>query len=208
MKVLDLLSGMKGWGQPWEEAGHEVIYLDIRPDLNPTIVADIMEVEPTDIIPWQPDVILASPPCKKFSIARINRNWTEDNQPRTPEVQAALDLVYRTRYWIETLNPKFFVIENPRGKLRKLDVLADLDLRTVTYCQYGEDRMKPTDLWGGFPPSLILRPMCKNGDTCHVSAPRGSETGTQGRPWEEVTKVPAELSNAVRIAAEKDFWEK
>ena len=25
------------------------------------------------------------------------------------------------------------------------------------------------------------KPMCKNGDPCHVSAPRGSKTGTQGR---------------------------
>jgi hypothetical protein len=39
---------------------------------------------------------------------------------------------------------------------------------------------KPTDLWGGFPPSLILKAPCKNGDPCHVAAPRGSSTGIQG----------------------------
>ena len=41
--------------------------------------------------------------------------------------------------------------------------------------------MKPTDLWGGFPKSLRLHPRCHNGDSCHVAAPRGSQTGTQGR---------------------------
>ena len=41
--------------------------------------------------------------------------------------------------------------------------------------------MKPTDLWGGFPPSLVLPPPCKNGAPCHVSAARGSVTGIQGR---------------------------
>ena len=50
---------------------------------------------------------------------------------------------------------------------------------TVTYCQYGDERMKPTDIWTNaewWKP----RPMCKNGMPCHVAAPRGSKTGTQG----------------------------
>ena len=39
--------------------------------------------------------------------------------------------------------------------------------------------MKPTDIWtNDF--DWIPRPMCKNGDKCHESAPRGSKTGTQG----------------------------
>ena len=39
--------------------------------------------------------------------------------------------------------------------------------------------MKPTDIWTNF---IEWKPkqMCKNGDDCHVSAPRGSKTGTQG----------------------------
>ena len=56
---------------------------------------------------------------------------------------------------------------------------------TVTYCKYETDkpvserRMKPTDIWSNHPnPNFI--PMCKNGDPCHASAPRGSRTGTQG----------------------------
>ena len=39
--------------------------------------------------------------------------------------------------------------------------------------------MKPTDIWTNaewWKP----RPVCKNGMPCHVSAPRGSKTGTQG----------------------------
>ena len=39
--------------------------------------------------------------------------------------------------------------------------------------------MKPTDIWTN-DSRWLPRPMCKNGDTCHVSAPRGSSTGTQG----------------------------
>jgi len=39
--------------------------------------------------------------------------------------------------------------------------------------------MKPTDIWTNHQNSCF-KPMCKNGDPCHESAPRGSRTGTQG----------------------------
>ena len=60
-----------------------------------------------------------------------------------------------------------------------MDFMQDLPRYTVTYCQYGDKRMKPTDIWTNHPNPNFL-PMCKNGDKCHESAPRGSRTGTQG----------------------------
>ena len=39
--------------------------------------------------------------------------------------------------------------------------------------------MKPTDIWNNCP-TWLPKPACQNGDKCHVSAPRGSRTGTQG----------------------------
>lgn len=39
--------------------------------------------------------------------------------------------------------------------------------------------MKPTDIWTNHP-NPDFKPICKNGDTCHEAAPRGSRTGTQG----------------------------
>lgn len=42
-----------------------------------------------------------------------------------------------------------------------------------------KERMKPTDIWTNHP-NPSFKPMCKNGDSCHVAAPRGSRTGTQG----------------------------
>jgi len=54
-----------------------------------------------------------------------------------------------------------------------------LTRHTVTYCQYGDTRMKPTDIWTNHP-TWVPKPMCKNGAPCHIAAPRGSKTGTQG----------------------------
>jgi hypothetical protein len=39
--------------------------------------------------------------------------------------------------------------------------------------------MKPTDIWTNSR-SWEEKPICKNGSPCHESAPRGSNTGTQG----------------------------
>lgn len=49
---------------------------------------------------------------------------------------------------------------------------------TVTYCQYGDFRQKPTDIWTNHPDPQF-KPMCKRGAPCHMSAPRGSKSGTQ-----------------------------
>jgi hypothetical protein len=90
--------------------------------------------------------------------------------------------------------------------LRKLPVVSDLPRVTVTYCRYGDDRMKPTDLWGRFPEGWQPREMCKNGQPCHESAPRGAKTGTQGRRGAtERAMVPYELSEELaRVVSEEE----
>lgn len=57
--------------------------------------------------------------------------------------------------------------------------MQELPRYTVTYCQYGDMRMKPTDIWTNHPDPKF-KPMCHNGDSCHTAAPRGAKTGTQG----------------------------
>ena len=60
-----------------------------------------------------------------------------------------------------------------------MNFMRELPRFTVTYCQYGDTRMKPTDIWTNHPDPKF-KPMCKNGDSCHERAPRGAKTGTQG----------------------------
>ena len=183
MRVLDLYSGFGGWGQAFSDAGHEVVTVDFEPMFNPTIVGDINLMTASEVPgPW--DAVLASPPCQKFSVTTIFRHWNKPGKiyvPKTEEATFALRLVQSTLRLIEEVKPRFWIMENPRGLLRKLPVMVPYERRTVTYCQYGDTRMKPTDLWGRFPTSLRLEPPCHNGDSCHIAAPRGSQTGTQGR---------------------------
>ena len=52
---------------------------------------------------------------------------------------------------IEELQPTYYFIENPRGGMKKNGFHARFKRYTVTYCQYGDTRMKPTDIWTNDP---------------------------------------------------------
>ena len=131
----------------------------------------------------RPDVIWASPDCTTYSIAAISHHRKQEadgNLAPVSEYAKFCDYVnVHVLNLIQELDPKYWFIENPRGGLRKMRFMRGLPRYTVTYCQYGDTRMKPTDIWTNHPDPRF-KPMCHNGDPCHVSAPRGAKTGTQG----------------------------
>jgi hypothetical protein len=202
LKVLDLFAGLRGWSDPFKARGHETFSVDFDKKFDVDLHMDITKMLP-DALPWKPDIVLASPPCETFSMMSVGTHWTHDHQPKSDKARMTLGILDRTFALITMLDPHFFVIENPRAKLRKMPHMRFLQRRTVTYCQFGENRMKPTDLWGRFPPTFSPPPMCKNRMPCHVAAPRGSRTGTQGMDKAESAKIPAALSLAVCLAAEE-----
>lgn len=201
MEVLDLFCGLKGWSQAFEDRGHLVTTLDIEPRFNPTISMDILKVDKLDDIYY--DVILASPPCEAFSVATIGRNWDkETKEPKTHKARLAIEILNHTVELIIKADPRFWVLENPRAMMRNMPCLYEFPRRTVTYCQYGLKIMKPTDLWGRFPPNLNLK-KCKPNMSCHESAPRGAKTGTQGIKGAELRgKIPYRLAEEICIACE------
>ncbi len=192
MKTIELFAGTRSFSIVAQSLGHDTFTTDYEEIDGQDLVADIRTLHASDF-PYRPDVLWASPPCEGFSVAAIGKNWHHDNTPKTDSARRSVDLVEHTLRIIEELKPKYFFIENPRGKLRKLPLLQHLARWTVSYCQYGDTRMKPTDIWTNtywWTP----RPMCKNGDTCHVSAPRGSKTGTQGiHGYKDRSRIPSEL---------------
>jgi hypothetical protein len=185
LNILDLFAGTKSSTAALEDLGHTVITVELNAEQEPTVVADVMNITADDLLSrfGRFDFIWASPPCTAFSVASLGHHWTGGHRAYIPKTKAALDsidLVRHTRLLIESLSPRFgWIMENPRGLLRKLPVMEGLRRSTVTYCQYGDSRMKPTDLWGGIEGWLPDR-RCRNGDTCHEAAPRGAKTGTQG----------------------------
>lgn len=136
------------------------------------------------------------PSCTKVSPGPLRLT------PRSPTAELGRELLAATLRLVEETSPRWWIIENPRGLMRKMPELADVERRTITHCQYGDPRrMKPTDLFGVFPPGFDAR-ACRNGAPCHVAAPRGARTGTQGLGPVEAAMLPPGLGVELVAACE------
>jgi hypothetical protein len=186
MKVVELFAGTRSIGRAFERRGHEVLSIDWDDRFEDIdICEDVLEVSYRDILEQigKPDVIWASPDCTTYSIAAISHHRKREdhgNLVGMSEYAKVCDRVnLHMHNLIMMLTPPIWFIENPRGGMRKMDFMHGLKRYTLTYCQYGDTRMKPTDIWTNHPDPKFLPP-CRNGDPCHVSVPRGAKTGTQG----------------------------
>ncbi|MEM5097209.1 DNA cytosine methyltransferase [Enterococcus faecalis] len=215
MKILELFAGTRSIGKAFESQGHEVFSVEWdKKHKNIDWYADIGKITATEIIErfGRPDVIWASPDCSSYSIAAISHHRKKESDgnlaPVSEYAKFCDEVNQHVLRLIEELHPKYWFIENPRGGMRKMNFMKDLPRYTVTYCQYGDTRMKPTDIWTNHP-SPRFKPMCKNGAPCHVSAPRGSRTGTQGLKGSiERSRIPEKLCKHIVSICEMKASEK
>lgn len=212
MKVLELFAGTRCISRSFEERGHETYSVEWdRMFANISLYCDVNDLTVEKIYELcngKPDVIWASPDCTTYSIAGISHHRKKIGDKLLPMTAYAIycDITNNhVRSLLDVISPKYFFIENPRGGMRKMPFVQGLPRYTVTYCQYGDTRMKPTDIWTNHP-NPNFKPMCKNGDSCHVRSPRGSRTGTQGLSGsKERSKIPKELCDyIVRICEDKE----
>lgn len=215
MKVLELFAGTRSVGRAFQARGHDVSSVEWDrdfPDID--LYADVGELSADEIVRrfGRPDVIWASPDCSSYSVAALGHH-RDGIVPKTSYTKFCDKVNDHVVDLILEQNPKFWFVENPRAMMRKMPFIERLlrlgngRMYTVTYCKYGERRMKPTDIFTNHP-SPAFRPPCKNGAPCHDRAPRGSRTGTQGIAGaKDRARIPSLLCEHVVDVCESDVAE-
>lgn len=199
---LDLFAGLGGFSAAFEDAdGWDVVTVEINEEQDPDICADILDLRPADLP--NADVILASPPCTTFSKAcPASKYWDPGTKtPNHPKTREHIALTFHAVGLIRALSPDYWFLENPIGRMRWM---LGRPSGTVSYCQYGEDYMKPTDLWGHHPPGFEYR-WCGYDRDCHAENTHGGVANTADpypRDPAERAKVPYELSKSILDAVE------
>lgn len=183
LRVLELFAGSRSIGKAAEALGMEVRSVDLVDFGGIHRVGDILGMKPASFKGWRPDIIWASPPCTAFSVASMGKHWGGGRKafiPKSANAYLGQALVKRAQEIILACAPEVWFIENPEGVLRNLPLMQGwADRHTITYCTYGDSRQKRTDIWTNCT-QWRPKPECKKNMPCHIAAPRGAKTGTQG----------------------------
>jgi hypothetical protein len=146
--ILDLCGGTGAWSSPYRDAGYDTRLVTL-PEY------DVLNYTP----PGNVYGILAAPPCTEFSLAKNAQPRNFSGALKT--VNACLQIIQRCRLQNAL---KFWALENPVGYLRQF---LGIPHYTFEQWQFGEHKIKRTDIWGYFkepvptvkerPPDLVCR---------------------------------------------------
>ena len=152
MRILELFKGTGSVSQVLQQAGHEIISLDILPKFNPTHTCDILDFDYKQYPPKHFDIIWASPECKVYSQLQTTnvgatrkfktREELDDvRQEHSKYVEKVLEI-------IEYFDPAEWYIENPYfSAMKDLPCMKELPSHRFDYCRFGTVYQKPTRVW-------------------------------------------------------------
>lgn len=149
--AIVLGSGKKGTCQAF--TNWEVVSIDIDKKLKPTIVADINHLPLKERS--QPDLLAMTPPCDFWNL--MSNQWPKKG------IGDSLKIIGSCLDAVVYLQPKKWLLENPKGRLRWF---LGKPAQTIYYSDYDFNykAQKPTDLWGNIRlgmPKAIRRPRTK-----------------------------------------------
>lgn len=148
MKILELFSGTGSVGKVAMEMGHEVVSVDISNKYKPDICVDVLKWDYKVFPEGHFDVVWASPPCEKLSVAPLHLFTAEERERRTEE---GCLIARMTREIIDWLKPKWMAIENPYSSALWKQGIFDYPKVKVSYCMYGFPYRKNTCICTNIP---------------------------------------------------------
>jgi hypothetical protein len=144
--ILDLCGGTGAWSQSYREAGYDVRLVTLPEH-------DVRSYVP----PPHVHGVLAAPPCTEF--ARVGARWWPNKSPAL--LVEAVDVVRACLRIIGQVNPSWWALENPIGRLA--DCVPELGPPRWKGdpCDFGDPWTKRIWLWGHFAPPFYrpVRPL-------------------------------------------------
>jgi len=128
--ILDLCGGTGAWSRPYKEAGYDVRIIDLPEDIR------LLEKQDFEVYG-----ILAAPPCRCFT------NSSNQMKKSVTEIIDALSVVDSCLRAVMIYKPKFWVLENPPGKLSRY---LGKPVFTFHPWHFEASLRKLTCLWGNF----------------------------------------------------------
>jgi site-specific DNA-cytosine methylase len=170
MLMIELFSGSKIVSSRFENAGFVTWSVDSNNLLKPDICCDILDLN-YSTLPGSVDFLWASPNCKIYSRAAQPIHFKKHNigyrryyyEPISNDAIRNVKLLYKVFSIIDHCKPKYWIIENPVGRMRHMEIVKVLaSFRfSVNYKDFGFDYSKETDLFCNFdlplPKSVPLR---------------------------------------------------
>jgi len=198
MNVIDLFSGLGGFSQAFVDRGHYVERYDFNEefkDIPHTIIKNVFDMTPIDL--EIADIVLASIDCTYFTFANDN--------PDREKLELAKKLAKHTLNIIHEANPRFWIIENPPGRIKK--VLGP-PVYKIAWGYWGTPYLKPTWLWGKLPfmdwPTRYTEPQPK--DTWNLETFKTHKFSYLcPRDSKQRSLIPYEFSLALCQATEKEL---
>lgn len=163
--ILSLFDYTGHWSEPYRKAGYTVWQRDIK--LGADIFEDVQQALYDSVDGLRVHGIMAAVPCTDFANSGA-RWWKEKEKAPIPQhhllefdsrLEYFVGMVLCTLAIVEWLEPKWWVIENPRGRIRSL--VPEIGPAKLVFqpWMYGDPYTKETFLYGNFNAKLPQTPV-------------------------------------------------
>lgn len=162
--IISIYDESEVWAGFYKRAGYPVICWDkqIEGDILEGFTTLCLHIESTGLNPYG---FIFQPPCTDFASSGA-RWWASKDQqavgiePFVNTTELSVFLVLICFHLIEQYNPKFWVLENPVGRIERLiPELKPYRRMVFNPCDYGDPYTKKTVLWGNFNTALTTTPV-------------------------------------------------